>query len=290
MALNVLIADKFPEEKIEALKQLGCAVACDPNLEDDALTAALTEARPDILIVRSTKVTRDALEAAPSLSLVVRAGAGYNTIDVAAASARSVYVANCPGTNSIAVAELAFGLILSLDRRIPDNVADLRAGRWNKKEYAKAEGIFGQTLGIIGLGKIGEELALRARAFGMTVLAWSRSLTAEKAGSLGVEYCADPLAVAARADGVSLHLALNEETKGFIGREFLEAMKPGAFLINTSRAPVIDEAALLEAVDAKGLRLGLDVFPGEPSAKEGPFESELAGRDGVYGTHHIGEK
>ena len=115
------------------------------------------------------------------LSLVVRAGAGYNTIDVKTASSRGIYVTNCPGKNSIAVAELAFGLMLSLDRRIPDNVADLRQGRWNKKEYSKARGIFGRTLGLIGLGRIGREMISRAKAFGMPVAAWSRSLTAERA-------------------------------------------------------------------------------------------------------------
>src|SRR5581483_3714100 len=121
------------------------------------------------------------------LALIVRAGAGVNTIDVKAASARGVYVANCPGRNSIAVAELAIGLLCALDRRIPDQVADLRAGKWDKKEYGKADGLFGKTLGIVGFGAIGSEVARRARAFGMRVIAWSRSLDEARAAEEGVE-------------------------------------------------------------------------------------------------------
>ena len=288
MAMKVLIADKFPDEKIDDVRRLGCSVVYDQGLKDEVLQAALTEEQPDVLVVRSTRVSREMIEASRRLSLVIRAGAGINTIDVEAASERSVYVANCPGKNSVAVAELAFGLILSLDRRIPDNVADLRQGRWNKKEYSRAEGIFGKTLGVVGLGRIGRELAHRAAAFGMEVVAWSRSLTPEWAEVLGVELCGEALDVARRADVVSVHLALTPETRGFIGDEFFEAMKPGAFFINTSRADVVDEQSLLKAVDEKGIRAGLDVFAGEPSAKSGPVESEIVKREAVYGTHHIG--
>src|SRR5256714_10347176 len=125
---------------------------------------------------------------AGALKLIVRAGAGYNTIDVAAASRRGVYVSNCPGKNSVAVAELAFALILALDRRIADNVISLRRGEWNKKEFSKARGLYGRTLGLVGVGRIGQEMISRARAFGMEVVAWSRSLTPERAATLGVEY------------------------------------------------------------------------------------------------------
>src|SRR5436305_13758192 len=121
------------------------------------------------------------------LKLIVRAGAGYNTIDVAAASRRGVYVSNCPGKNSVAVAELAFALILALDRRIADNVIQLREGKWNKKEFSRARGLLGRTLGLVGTGQIGQEVIARARAFGMRVVAWSRSLTEELATELGVE-------------------------------------------------------------------------------------------------------
>src|SRR5437879_4612963 len=164
--MKILIADKFEQSGLDALQACGCVVIYNPGLQDDALVAAIAGHQPDALVVRSTKVTEAMLDAG-RLSLVVRAGAGYNTIDVRAASARGIYVSNCPGKNSIAVAELAFGLMLSLDRRIHDNVGDLRHGRWNKKEYSKARGIFGRTLGLIGVGRIGQERISRAKAFGM---------------------------------------------------------------------------------------------------------------------------
>ena len=215
--------------------------------------------RPDVLVVRSTKVP-EAVLAAGALKLVVRAGAGYNTIDVAAASRRGIYVSNCPGKNSIAVAELAFGLILALDRQIADNVIALRQGQWNKSGFSKARGLFGRTLGLIGLGQIGREVALRAKAFGLPVVAWSRSLTADAARQLGVQRMDSPVEVAAAADIVSLHVALNAQTRGLIDAAFFAAMRPGAYFINTSRAEVVDQAALARAVEEKGIRAGLDVF------------------------------
>src|SRR5215203_4005848 len=210
--MKVLIADKFEQSGRDGLQALGCEISYQPDLKDDALVEAIKRETPDVLVVRGTKVTEPMLEAGP-VKLVVRAGAGYNAIDVAAASKRGIYVSNCPGKNSIAVAELAFALILALDRRIADNVAALRRGEWNKKEFSKARGLFGRTLGLIGLGKIGQEMIPRARAFGMPVVAWSRSLTVERATVLGLEYMSSPKEVAAAADIVSVHLALNPETK-----------------------------------------------------------------------------
>lgn len=192
----VLIADKFEQSGRDGLEALGCEVSYQPDLKDDSLVAAVGEIRPDVLVVRSTKVTEPMLNAG-SVKLVVRAGAGYNTIDVAAASKRGIYVSNCPGKNSIAVAELAFALILALDRRIADNVISLRSGEWNKKEFSKARGLFGRTLGLIGVGKIGQEMIPRAQAFGMPVIAWSRSLTRERADELGVAFRETPQDVAA---------------------------------------------------------------------------------------------
>ena len=285
--MRVLVADKFEQSGLDGLRAAGCDVLYSPSLKDQALVDEVASSRPEVLVVRSTKVPEAALAAAP-LKLVVRAGAGYNTIDVAAASARGIYVSNCPGKNSVAVAELAFGLIAALDRRIADNVADLRAGTWNKAEYSKAAGLFGRTLGLIGLGGIGSEMIPRARGFGMPVVAWSRSLTPERAEALGISYAASPLEVAAAADVVSVHLALNAATRGLIDAEFLDAMRPGATFINTSRGDIVDEPALAAAVREKGLRVGLDVFAGEPTTGTGEFRPEIVGLPGVYGTHHIG--
>jgi D-3-phosphoglycerate dehydrogenase len=283
----VLIADKFEQSGREGLEALGCDVLFQPDLKDDSLIEAIGASKPDVLVVRGTKVTEPMLDAGP-VKLVVRAGAGYNTIDVAAASKRGIYVSNCPGKNSIAVAELAFALILALDRRIADNVIALRKGEWNKKEFSKARGLYGRTLGLIGLGKIGQEMIPRARAFGMPVVAWSRSLTPERAAALSVEYKATPKEVAASSDIVSVHLALNPSTKSLINADLFGSMREGAYFINTARGDVVDQAALVEAIKTKGIRAGLDVFAKEPTASAGEFTDEIAHEEGVYGTHHIG--
>jgi len=283
----VLIADKFEQSGRDGLQALGCDISYQPDLKDGTLVAAITETRPDVLVVRGTKVTEPMLDVG-SIKLVVRAGAGYNTIDVAAASKRGIYVSNCPGKNSIAVAELAFALILALDRRIADNVISLRRGEWNKKEFSKARGLFGRTLGLIGVGKIGQEMIPRAKAFGMPVIAWSRSLTKERAEKLGVEYRATPPEVAGDSDVVSLHLALKPETKGLVGADFLAAMRQGAYLINTARGEVVDQPALIEAMKTRGIRAGLDVFTAEPTSATAEFSDPIRDEANLYGTHHVG--
>lgn len=285
--MKVLIADKFEESGINGLKEIGCEVISNPDLKDNALADAIRDSQADVLVVRSTKVNEATL-AAGRLSLIVRAGAGYNTIDVKAASARGIYVSNCPGKNSIAVAELAFGLILALDRRIADNVAELRAGKWNKKEFGKARGLYGRTLGLIGLGQIGREMIARAKAFGMNVIGWSRSLTPESAAEMGIHFRQTIIEVAHDCDILSVHLALAPDTRGVINADVFEAMESGSYLINTSRAEVVDQAALKQAIKTKGIRAGLDVFADEPAAATGDFSDEIVTLPNVYGTHHIG--
>jgi len=289
--MKVLVADKFEQSGIDGLKAAGCDVLYQPDLKDEALAQALRDTSADVLVVRSTAVNATMLEAG-SLSLVVRAGAGYNTIDVAAASRRGIYVSNCPGKNAIAVAELAFALILSLDRRVPDNVADLRAGTWNKKEYSKARGLYGRTIGLLGYGNIGQEVARRAHAFGMPVVVWSRRFATGK-DQIGnepipMQLAQSPVDVAARADILSVHLALTSETRGLVNAAVLDALKPGSYFINTARGEVVDHAALEKAVRERGIRVGMDVFASEPSGATGAFTDPLVALPNVYGTHHIG--
>jgi D-3-phosphoglycerate dehydrogenase len=286
--MKVLIADKFEKVGIDGLKELGCAVVSQPDLTAEALPAAIKEVDPHILIVRGTKVNAETLNAGTSLTLVIRAGAGIDTIDVATASSRGIFVSNCPGKNSIAVAELVMGLLLACDRRIPDQVTDLRQGKWNKAEYSKARGLYGRTLGIVGLGRIGREVAVRAGAFGMRVLAWSRTLTHEEADRLEIAYAQSPLEVARLSDVVTINVAANAETRHLVSAEFLAAMRPGAYLINTSRGSVVDEAALQQAVSEKKIRAGLDVFQNEPAGGKGEFTNPIVHAPGVYGTHHVG--
>jgi D-3-phosphoglycerate dehydrogenase / 2-oxoglutarate reductase len=285
--MRLLIADKFEQSGRDGLQAIGCDVSYQPDLKDEALTDAIGRQTPDVLVVRGTKVTEQML-AAGQLKLVVRAGAGFNTIDVAAASRRGIYVSNCPGKNSIAVAELAFALILALDRRIAENVIALRRGEWNKKEFSQARGLFGRALGLVGVGKIGAEMIPRARAFGMPVVAWSRSLTPERAAALGVDYKATPAEVARDADIVSVHVALNPDTKAFLGADFFAAMRAGAYFINTARGEVVEQAALIDAMRTRGIRAGLDVFALEPTSATAEFTDEIAKEANLYGTHHIG--
>ncbi len=283
--MKILIADKLSDTALRDLNALGAEITFDPSLTAETLPGAIGET--EILIVRSTKVTAETIDRGAELSLIIRAGAGVNTIDLAEASLRGIHVANCPGKNADAVAELAMGLMIAADRRIADATMDLRNGTWNKKLYGKASGLKDRTLSIIGMGSIGRGTAERARAFGMHIAAWSRSLTPEKAEAWGVEYCSTPEEAASKADVLSVHLAAGKDTVHFIGKEILSAMKDGAILVNTSRGEVVDTDALKEAVKTKGLKAALDVYENEPGASATEFsDTELASV--ITGTHHIG--
>ena len=303
--MKVLIADPFESSGLDGLKAAGCDVAYEPELKDDTLVRAIAESGADVLVVRSSRVTAEMLDAG-RLSLIVRAGAGYNTIDVAGASKRGIYVSNCPGKNAIAVAELAFALILALDRRVPDNVAELRSGKWNKKTFSKARGLYGRTLGLLGVGHIGQEMIRRAAGFGMNVVLWSRRydgqsgpVSEEQAKDMGIEpalrtvrieLAPTPGDVAGRADILSVHLALAPDTKGIVNAALLDRLKPGAIFVNTARGEVVDYAALAAAVRDKSIRVGLDVYAKEPASATADFNDEdgIVSLPGVYGTHHIG--
>lgn len=286
--MKVLVADSMSDSFVSTLEASGVVVVDDPKAKGDQLVAALAESNAEVLVVRSTRVDTEALSASPNLQLVVRAGAGYDTIDVEAASARGIFVANCPGKNATAVAELTLGLILSLDRFLPNNVIDARAGQWNKAKYSKARGLKGRVLGLVGFGNIGREVAERAAGFGLDIIVWSRSLTPELAQDAGVRHAKSPAEVAEAADIVSVHVASNPNTRGLIGADFFSRMKPDAYFVNTTRSAVVDEGAMLDAIATKGIRVGLDVFDGEPSGKDGDFESALAANPNVYISHHIG--
>lgn len=290
--MKILVADKFEAAGIEGLKAAGCLVQYEPGLGTEKLGAVLASGGAEGLIVRSTKVPASALAGATGLKLIVRAGSGVDNIDVAAATSRNVRVSNCPGMNAVAVAELTMGLLLCCDRRLPDQTAELRAGRWNKREFGKARGLKGLTLGVVGVGHIGQEVIKRAVAFDMRVIVWSRSITPQHAKALNCEWGGTEtpalLQLARTADAISVHLPLADSTRRLFDRAFFDAMKPGAYFINTSRGGVVDEAALRDAVRAKGIRAGLDVFDPTPSDPEGAFTNETIALPGVYGTHHAG--
>lgn len=282
--MKVLIADKLPPFVAEQLVAMDCEVETRADATAESLPDLVGGAQ--VLVVRSTKVTAATLAAGRELMLVIRAGSGTNTIDVTEASRRGVFVANCPGCNSVAVAELAMGLILSIDRRIPDNVAALREHRWRKKEFGKADGLLGRTLGLVGLGAIGRELLVRARAFGMRVLVCEPNPAA--AAGIPTPDLRTVDEICAEADIISLHVPLTGATRGMIGRAQLAAMKRGAILINTARGGLIDRGAMLEAITTNGLRVGLDVYDDEPADGEGVIDDPVVDNPGVTGTHHIG--
>ena len=284
--MKVLIADKLADVTVKQLESLGANVSMQPDLSADDLPDALGDS--EVLVVRSTKVTRTAIEAASSLSLIIRAGAGVNTIDLECASSHGIYVTNCPGKNTAAVAELAIGLIIAADRNIVNASYDLRDGKWRKKVYSsKSNGLKGRTLGIIGFGSIGKAVAERAKGLDMHVAAWSRSLTAESAKALGIEYSDSIEKIAEISDAITVHLASTPQTKHMLNKEIFDRMKDTAIFVNTSRGEVVDTEALTTAIQEKDLRVGLDVYENEPTAGLSEFKAvDVAAA--VTCTPHIG--
>jgi D-3-phosphoglycerate dehydrogenase / 2-oxoglutarate reductase len=287
--MRVLLADAIDPSTVGVLTHRGHDCVSDPKLTADDLPDRI--AGFEALVVRSTEVTAATIQAADALELIVRAGAGTNTIDVDAASEVGIYVTNVPGRNAIAVAELTMGLLLAIDRRIADNVSDLRTGSWNKTSYSKADGLFGKVMGIVGLGEIGFAVAERASAFGLDVRAIRKDrdeATEERIRSLGIELEDSLEDLVATADIVSIHVPATPETDSMFDARMLDRMKEGAILLNTSRGDVVDEAALLDALETKALRAGLDVYPDEPGSGATDWSSKLAQHPNVVGTHHIG--
>jgi D-3-phosphoglycerate dehydrogenase len=288
--MRILVADRLPDRFVEAMQRRGHECVVDAGLTEATLPASMTGV--EVLVVRSTQVAASAFRTAESLRLVVRAGSGTNTIDCDEATRAGVFVANVPGRNSVAVAELTMGLLLAVDRAIPDGTSELRAGRWDKQRFSSVgRGLYGRSLGIVGLGNIGLAVAERAAAFGMHLLAQAKGSRSSHAltrvADLGIELVPDLITLASRVDVLSLHVPLNADTRGMVGADVLDALQPG-ILLNTSRADVVDADALLARLDAGSLSAGLDVFPGEPTSGTAAWRSRLAAHPRVVGTHHIG--
>jgi len=287
--MRILVADKMEAWGLDQLRALAGTVEYEPSLKDDALRQRVQSFDPDLLIVRSTKVTEPVIAAGRNLTGIIRAGSGYDTIDVQAASRHGIMVANCPGMNSAAVAELTVGLMIALDRRIPDNVIDLRAGRWRKKHYGSiAKGLRGRTLGIVGAGRIGTAVAQAALGLGMNILFFHLG---RHRRLVDFPNCrrADLDDLLRNSDVVSIHLPGGPSTRRLIDRRRLGLMKPDALLINTARAGIVDEEALLEALREGRIRgAAIDVYPGEPPADADTIDSPFVDCPNFYGTHHIG--
>jgi D-3-phosphoglycerate dehydrogenase len=284
--MRLLIADRLPQTQVEKLRGVVKELQYEPELTAETLRAHMSGV--NILVVRGTKVTGEALENADALELIVRSGAGTENIDLEAASARGIYVANCPEKNSAAVAELTMGLLLAVDRRVPEQDKALKERRWDKVEFAKAEGLKGKCLGVIGIGAVGKEVVKRAKAFDMSVVAWSRSLTDEKAAELGVSRVRTLDDLIAKCDIISMHVPLTPETKHLLSADRISRLKPGTIVLNTARGGVLDNQALADALRNGRVRAGLDVFEDEPPEAKGEFVNALIDVPNWIGTHHIG--
>ena len=278
--MKIIIADGLPASALETLTNPDWVVDNRQGRAPAELISDLHDA--DALVVRSaTKVTREMINAAPRLRVVARAGTGVDNVDVAAATARGIVVMNAPGANSLSVAELAMGLVLSLARNIPAADASMKTSKWEKSRFAGAE-IRSKTLGLVGLGRIGQEVAARAHAFEMKVIAHDPFISAEMAAALGVELVSlDDLC--ARADYISLHLPALPSTKHIFDAERFARCKKGVRIINTARGELIDEMALADAIEKGHVAgAGLDVFEEEP-----PKNWRLATLPQVVATPHI---
>ncbi|GBD35336.1 D-3-phosphoglycerate dehydrogenase [bacterium HR36] len=267
---RVFVADKLEEIGLHLLREAGLEVDYRPGLKGEELVAAMRQA--DGMIVRSgTRVSAALLEDPGRLRAIVRAGVGVDNIDVAAATRRGIVVMNTPGGNTVSTAEHTWALILSLVRHVPVADASVRAGQWERQRFLGTQ-LAGKTLGVIGVGRIGREVARRALAFDMKVLAYDPFLTAERAAQLGVEAATSLQAMLPRCDIVTLHVPLMEQTRHLIGASEIALMKRGAFLINCARGGLVDETALARALESGHLAgAALDVFAEEPPSVDSPL-------------------
>jgi D-3-phosphoglycerate dehydrogenase len=279
--MHIVIADQLPASAVELLRSVpGWTIDARSGRPVDELVRDLEKA--DALVVRSaTKVTASLMAGAPRLKVVARAGTGVDNVDVPAATERGIVVMNAPGANSISVAELALAFMLSLARSIPVADASMKHGVWEKKKLSGAE-LRGKTLGIVGLGRIGQEVGARARSFGMNLVAHDPFISEQVAGTLGIQLLSlDDLC--ATSDYITLHLPSTPETRHLFNATQLAHCKPGVRIVNTARGELIDETALADAIEARQVAgAGLDVFETEP-----PSEWRLAKLPQVIATPHI---
>lgn len=283
---KILIADSLAPNVVKRLEEEGCKVRMDPSISEKSLPNEINDY--DILVVRSTKVTRLAIESAKSLKLIIRAGAGVNTIDINAASEKGIYVTNTPGCNSDAVAELTIGHLIACDRQIVQNSINLRNGEWKKENYLNCCGLKGRTLGLLGAGNVAQRVIKIAHAIGMEVIVWSYFFDENDAARLGVTRVLDKMDVARNSDAISIHIPYTSETHHLISKEFFDAMKPGAIIVNTARGEIIDTKALAEAIKEKGIKAGLDVYENEPASSSSSFDQSDFAQIISSSTCHIG--
>lgn len=283
MASRVLVVDRLGAHALDGLRAAGCDAIQNPMLEGATLPDAMRDIEPHILVTRDACVDDRVLGATERLALVIGTGPTIERIDVEAASNRGIFVAHCPGRTASAVAELAWTMILACDRDLVNATQRARAGQ-RSEGGREAPGIAGRTLGVVGLGQVGQEVARRGIAFGMHVVAWSRHITEARCNALGIDYCANLVNLAKLSDVVNVSVTGNEESEGLLGDKFFQALRTGSTIVNTSLGSVVNERALLNACRSKGIRAGLDLHSADGLSSPGSPLAELLAEPGVFAT------
>jgi len=279
---TVLIADKLPDRCIDVLSEAGLEVANKPGLSNQELMQAVKNVH-GVICRSGAKITEEVLKGTDSLEAICRAGVGVDNIDIAAASRKGVVVMNTPGANTLSTAEHAFGLMLALARNIGPAYISMRQGHWDKKKFLGSQ-LAGATLGIVGLGRIGQTVARRALAFQMNVLAYDPYISSETASKLGVELVDELTQLLPRCHYLTVHVPENDQTSGLIGEEQVALMRPDARIVNCARGSVVDQEAVLKAVEEGRLAgAAFDVYQQEP-----PGDFGFANDARILATPHLG--
>jgi D-3-phosphoglycerate dehydrogenase len=284
--MKILVACELPEFAVAELRTLTTEIVYRPDVRPDELRELMPGV--GILVVDDRRVSPDTVHRGETLQMIVRAGPGPGDVSVADASAQGVFVTHCPDQHAVAVAELAFGLMLALDRRIVDSTLALREGRWNRAEVKDSRGLAGRTLGLLGFGPACREIAARAHAFGMPTLAWCPASAPEDYAAQHVRFCSSARELARESDVVVVsEVADGQESRVLADADFLENMKEGAALVHVGGPGAIDEPALARIVPARKLRVALDAFSSEPTGESARFRYRLCDLPGVIGTPHV---
>lgn len=287
--MKILVGCNLPESALSELRSLGTEVLYEPKLTTERIERLIPDVA--VLVVCRTRVSPEVIAASKALQIIVRAGTDTANIAIAEASAAGIFVANCPHKDAIAIAELTFGLLLALDRRVVQNAVALREGVLDEPETIEALGLAGRTLGILGFGPVEQEIAKRARAFGMNLLAWSPTLTPELAAASNVEFCAWPRELARQSDVVTVYAPQQESDQMLVDAEFLQNLHAGAYIVYVGHPAAVDETALARVAKARNLGVAYDISaPQVAGSDTSRFKSRLQTLPNVIGTHHLADR
>ncbi|MFQ5805208.1 MAG: NAD(P)-dependent oxidoreductase [Phycisphaerae bacterium] len=287
--MKILVGCSLPESALQELRSLGTEVLYEPDLTTERMEKLVRDVA--VLIVCRTRVSPEVIAAGKELQMIVRAGTDTANIAVEEASTQGIFVSNCPYKDAVAIAELIFGLLLALDRRVLENVAAFQKGVLDQPRAIDALGLEGRRLGVLGFGPVEQEIVKRARAFEMKLLAWSPTLTPELAAASQVEFCAWPRELARQSEMVTVYAPQQETGEVLVDAEFLENLRDGAYLVYVGHPAALDQTALAETARARHLRVAYDISaPQLVSSDTGRFRSSLQALPGVIGTHQLADR